>query len=236
MRHGFVILMLLLAQPLYATSLQFNLAGTYTAGFDPGIGGTFNVSYPLNTPPSVFTYADVLAPDGTTVHDYLTGTEFFSASVSSMGGEPFPHVGTVLLQLGGLTPVPLWAFSMSQYISSSAFNRYQYHFSLFALGDAFIYMEYVLGFSPPLKDGIWDRSFLESLSDPDTLLERAVLGDTAAAMIEISQFNIDLNVERFTITAAQVSEPNSAALIAAGLIFLIIANQRRARREDLAEA
>ena len=83
MKHVAVVVMLLLAQPVYATSLRFNLSGSYSAG-EVDVGddyyGTFGVSYLLNAAPRSFTYADVVAPDGTVVHDYLTGTEYFSAA------------------------------------------------------------------------------------------------------------------------------------------------------------
>lgn len=234
MKHILVILTLLLAQPLHASSLQFDISGRYTVGFDPRFGGTFNVSYLLNTAPGPFTYADVQAPDGTTVHDYLTGSEPFSASVDSTGDEPFPHVGTVSLQLDKGTPLSLWAFSMDQYIYATTFNHYAYRLTLWALGDVFLQLDYSLGLSPSTQDGVWDRSFIESMSDPDTLLARAVLNGTYGFM-EISQFNIDLNVDRFTIAAVPVPEPSSAALLAAGLVFLFSVAKRRTRHANSAE-
>ena len=90
-------------------------------------------------------------------------------------------------------------------------------------------MQYILDFSLPTEDSIWDRSFIESLPDPDTLLTQAILGETRNGLMQISKFGINVDVARFTITSdAQVPEPSSAALVALGLV-LLAATWRRAK-------
>ncbi|WP_263772592.1 hypothetical protein [Propionivibrio soli] len=230
------MLMLLIALPLQAASLKFQFGGTYSAG-EEYPDGTFNVSYQLNTMPTDFTYADVLDPSGRTVHDYFTGVPRFSVSSDSSGTMPFSHIEALSVQFDDRAPLALRPFSLSQSISSIGYNRYQYQFQLWVAGDRFGFLAYNLSFSPRPEDGPWDKALIESLTDPDMLLTRAVLGGTSPAYMELSQFNYGLNVNRFAITsaAAQIPEPSAVALIAAGLILLLLATsrvRRPARRRD----